>query len=93
MTIGLELDRACYLVGRYFYSFGAMEDALDGAIIKALGLEGDARGRIVTSNLDIVKKIKMLESVIIEQFAKDTETAAALKITSRLHEANRCLRR
>jgi len=70
MTIGLGLDRACYLVGRYFHSFGAMEDALDGAIIKALGLEEDARGRIVTSNLDFVKKVKMLESVIIVRLMK-----------------------
>ena len=61
------LGMACELIGKYQYHFSQIERALNDGISKVLDLN-DGAADIVTANLDFVKKLNIVRSVIKLQF-------------------------
>lgn len=83
----MTLDEACKLVGRFLYHFAEMEAALDGAIGKVLAIEG-VTWTVVVAGLDVAKKIAIVQSAIVEQYAKGDETNAAMSTLNSVFALN-----
>jgi hypothetical protein len=63
---GEPLTRACELVGRFFYHFGRVDLQLDEAITKLFKLD-PAYAPIITSNIDFVRKVNIVEAAVALQ--------------------------
>ena len=87
MTLTVAREQAFQHIGEFLYHFAKLEVALNGALSKVLELNG-LRGNIVCANIDISKKIEIVQAAVVEQFAKDRFTNDAIGELKSVFEFN-----
>jgi hypothetical protein len=72
------LETACFLVGRFQYHFGRVEQKIDQAVIKLLDLDEKA-GTIVTGSVAFASKVNFVRTSAYQQAVNDEDKKFAEK--------------
>lgn len=68
------LEQACLLIGRFLYEFSQMERAIDENISKLFELSPEY-GAVINTNIDISRKVDILQSALILQMKLSDQAA------------------
>jgi hypothetical protein len=67
-----SIARSCELVGRFLYHFSKLEDCINNAIAKLLQLDSNS-SEIVTANVEISRRLNIVQTAITSQNARPNE--------------------
>lgn len=82
------LERPCYLVGRFLYHFGRVEQKIDQAIIKLLNIDEKA-APAVTGGIDFAKKVNLVEICAKQQANNPGDEQFAENTCNKVFDINR----